>query len=432
MMIEAVRLAVEVLSEVELRRKSEKLAMSEVVTRMGIRDAGTIGFAHRLVMETLKHIGLVDEIAKKVLSEGGLSPTELRARTRAFLRLLIYRAAVEKAGKGRLLDFVRAGREALGRKALKPVEAFLGRCLTVSAEEALSGKHGDDRISLELSVPKWLFKRFCRDLGRREAISFLKASLGPLPTYVRLNTLKEEEERILRRLRGEKVELEPVEEIKHVYKVISSEKPLVLTKAYGEGLFYIQDKASCLAVEVADPKPGQVVLDVCAAPGAKTTHLAQLMGNRGRIISVDISDRRMKAWDELVARMGVRIAEPLLADARFDLPLRLQADIVLLDPPCTATGSFARTPSAKWRLTPRSARNMARIQARMLHSCSKHVKPGGSLVYANCTLTLEENELVIEAFLRTHPDFELEPLNHLGSPGLRGLEAARRLSLIHI
>ena len=429
MMIDAVRLAVEALALVEGRRKSERLALMEAMEKLGIRDQEAIGLAHRLVVETLRRLNLVDELIKLALNENGdVGPGELKPRTMAFLRLFAYRAVIEEADMGELINFVRAGREALGRGALRPIERALGRCTTLSIKDALSGKHGDERLALELGVPVWLIGQLSRSLGRQMALAVLRACMTRQPTYVRLNTLKGPEEEILRELESEGVELEPVEGLRHIYEVVASEKPLVLTDAHRRGLFYIQDKASCLAVELSGPEPGQAVLDVCAAPGAKTSHMAQLMGNRGLIVSVDFSERRMRAWAALMDKLGVRIAVPILADARFPLPLRLRADLVLLDPPCTSTGAFARAPSAKWRLSPRSARNMARVQARLLEASAQHVRPGGALIYATCSLLVEENELVVERFLRVHPEFELEPLDWPGGcPGLRGLDGCLRL-----
>ena len=114
--------------------------------------------------------------------------------------------------------------------------------------------------------------------------------------------------------------------------MLSTEKPLNRTKSFTEGLFYIQDLASCLAAEVADPKPGMTILDVCAAPGAKTSFMAQLMENRGRIYSIDYSKRRMNVWKNEIGRMGVKIARPIIADACNPLPVNVKVDLVILDP----------------------------------------------------------------------------------------------------
>jgi 16S rRNA (cytosine967-C5)-methyltransferase len=170
------------------------------------------------------------------------------------------------------------------------------------------------------------------------------------------------------------------------------------------------------------------VLDVCAAPGAKTTYLAQLMQNRGSLYSVDYSRRRIRVWRKEVARMGVDIAQPIIADACNTIPLKIKADIVVLDPPCTSTGAFAKLPSAKWRITRRSVDKMAEIQWQMLCNSAEKVKSGGKLVYSTCSIAVEENEMLIERFLKWYPEFSLTdiPLK-IGLPGLRGMEKCRRL-----
>jgi 16S rRNA (cytosine967-C5)-methyltransferase len=152
------------------------------------------------------------------------------------------------------------------------------------------------------------------------------------------------------------------------------------------------------------------------------------MLNQGSILSVDYSKRRMKIWKGEIMRMGVETAEPLVADAREPLPFREEADILILDPPCTGTGTFGRMPSAKWRLSPRSIDRMAEIQWQMLNNLAEKVKTEGVLLYSTSSLTVEENELQIERFLKWHPEFSLMEINpKIGLPGLRGLEKCQRL-----
>jgi 16S rRNA (cytosine967-C5)-methyltransferase len=265
-------------------------------------------------------------------------------------------------------------------------------------------------------------------LGRSEAIRFLESATQPSPIYLRINTLKAPEENILRKLESEGIVTERVPRLSHTYKLLEAKRPLVRTLSFREGLFYIQDMASCLAAEVANPEPGTAVLDICAAPGAKTTYMAQLMQNKGEIYSIDYSRRRMHVWKRQMKRMGVKIAVPLIADVCRPLPIRLSADLVVLDPPCTSTGAFGRMPSAKWRLTKRSVLHMAQIQWKMLQQCAEHVKEGGHLIYSTCSVTLEENEMLIERFLKWHPEFTLaETQPKIGLPGLRGQAKCQRL-----
>jgi 16S rRNA (cytosine967-C5)-methyltransferase len=261
-----------------------------------------------------------------------------------------------------------------------------------------------------------------------EALRFLEHSIEIPPTYIRINTLKAPEESLLDMIRKDGISLEKEAKLTHAYKVMKSQKPLTRTQSYHDGLFYIQDKASCLAVEVADPQSGMKVIDVCAAPGAKTTYIAQLMENNGTILSLDYSKRRMKIWRNGRKRMGVKIALPTLADMRKSPPMKLLADLVILDPPCTSTGTFSRMPSGKWRLTKRSILNMARIQWEMLNTCCNYVSDGGHLVYSTCSITVEENEVLIERFLKRNPEFTpIETSPRIGLIGLRGQTTGQRL-----
>jgi 16S rRNA (cytosine967-C5)-methyltransferase len=271
--------------------------------------------------------------------------------------------------------------------------------------------------------------KYCfRLLGRGEALKFLEKSTDISPVYVRLNTLKAPQETILKKLEDESIVLEKVPQLKHTYKLIEANKPLTRTQSFSQGLIYIQDKASCLAAEIADPKRGSTVLDVCAAPGSKTTYLAQLMENSGKIVSVDYSKRRIHVWKRETERVGVNIVHPVVANARTSLPLNFSADLVILDPPCTSTGTFGKTPEAKWRLTKRSILGMSRIQAEMIEHCAEHVKPSGFLVYSTCSITVEENEMIIENFLKLHPEFKpVKQKTRIGLPGLRGLIKCQRL-----
>jgi 16S rRNA (cytosine967-C5)-methyltransferase len=320
------------------------------------------------------------------------------------------------------------GRSILGWKTLREVESVLGFLLTRQIEPILKTASDEERIGLQTFHPTW-FVNYCINLfGRNEAIAFLDGDLNPPPTSIRLNTLKGSPQEILQKLSAEGVTLEKTEPLKYVYKVVTAKKPLTSATVLKKGLFFIQDKASAFAAEAADPKPTSTVLDVCAAPGAKTTYLAQLMLNQGSVYSIDYSIRRMRVWKKEVSRMGVTIAAPIIADATDLASLAFEADVVVLDPPCTSTGAFGKFPSTKWRITFKSIARMAEIQKLMINACAEKVKQGGVLIYSTCSITIEENELVVEQFLKDHPEFFLAKISpDLGLPGLKGLDNSRRL-----
>jgi len=422
--------AIETLSWIEMQKLSERLALAKTVKQLGISDPNAVRYAYGLVCETLRRKNLIDKFVNSVLKPEAIS--DFTMGVQAFLRLYVYQTRIAKNWAEINLEeaesIAKLGRVILGWKTLREVESILGFLLTRQLDPILKAASDEERVGLQTFHPTWFVKYCFNLLGRSEAITFLEGNVNPPPTCIRLNTLKASEEVILEKLAAEGVKLEKVELLKHAYQVMGTKQPLTGTESFQEGLFYIQDKASCFAAEAADPKPEMTVLDVCAAPGAKTTYLAQLMQNRGGICSVDYSIRRMQVWNREVWRMGVKIAESVIADACVSLPFALEADVVVLDPPCTSTGSFGRLPSAKWRLTSRSIEKMADIQWRMINNCAEKVKAGGVLTYSTCSITVEENEMIIERFLKWHPEFALEAIKpKLGLPGLRGLDKCQRL-----
>ena len=430
MLKEAWMLAIETLSWMETQKLSERLALAKTVKQLGISDIDAIRFAHGLVCETVRRRNLIDKFINNVLKPRAIN--ELTQGVQAFLRLYVYQTRIAKNWSKidieEARNIAKLARAILGWKTLQKVEPVLGLLLTENPTSILQNVSDEERIGLLTFHPTWFVKYCTKLFGRREAIAMLEASAEPPPTYIRINTLKADENQILEKLAEERIRVEKVNDLKYTYKVLSAKQPLTRTASFQEGLFYIQDKASCFAAEAANPKPGTTLLDVCAAPGAKTTFLAQLMNNRGIIYSIDYSRRRMNVWRSEVTRMGVKIAMPIIADACNPPPIVPEADVVVLDPPCTSTGAFGKLPSAKWRLTQRSIEKMSEIQWQMMNSCAEKVKRGGALVYSTCSITVEENEMLIERFLKWHSDFYLAEITpKIGFPGLRGMENCRRL-----
>ena len=406
------------------------MALARTVKQLGIKDPDTVRLGYRLVVETERRKNIIDKFINCQLKDKTLDDYDMGVQ--AFLRLYVYQTRVTKHWAKIDLkeaeNIAKLGRSILGWETLRDVEPILGFLLTRKIDPILESAKDEEKVALQTFHPTW-FVKYCFDLfGRAEAIAFLEGNMKPPETCIRLSTLRASQEEILQKLEAEGVKLEKVEPLKHTFRLVSAKGPLNRIDTYRLGFFYIQDKASCFAAEAADPKPDMTVLDVCAAPGAKTTYLAQLMQNQGSIYSFDYSKRRMKTWRQEVGRMWVNIAEPIIADARSPLPLQVEADVVILDPPCTSTGVFAKLPAAKWRLSPKSIEKMVDIQWQMIDNCAQNVKSGGFLAYSTCSVTVEENEMIIERFLAAHPEFKLAEITpRMGLPGLRGLEKCQRL-----
>lgn len=416
------------MSWIELQNINEKLALNKTVKQLGITDPSALGLAHRLVYETMRRKNYLDTIINQALAPQLISDYELGMR--AFLRLYTYRTRIEHKGNvyKEAVEIARTGRSILGWQTLQPIEKALGTLLSLEAKNVYEHVSDEEKVALQTCHPAWFVKYCFKLFGRDEAIKLLESSQNPLPTYISVNTLKAQEEKIIETLQNEGVPVEKVLGINHVYTVTETKHSLTSTRSFKDGFLSIQDKASSLAVEIAAPEPNMTVFDVCAAPGAKTTHLAMLMQNKGAVYSLDYSRRRMKVWKHNVAHKGVENASPVIANACKPLPFNKTADLVFLDPPCTNTGVFARIPSGKWRLTPQSIPRMAAMQWQMLKNCAESVSAGGFLVYSTCSISVEENEMQIERFLRLYPEFRLvETKPWIGLPGLRDLAKCQRL-----
>lgn len=423
-------IAIETLSWIEMQKLSERMALMKTVKQLNVRDPDAVRFGYGLVVESVRRKNLIDKFVNSQLKPKDLSDFDMGVQ--AFLRLYVYQTRITRNWASYDLKeaehIAKLGRAILGWESLRGVEPYLGFLLTQKIEPIMDAVKDEEKVALQTFHPTW-FVKYCFDLfGRSEANAFLEGNLKPPETCIRLSTLRASEEEILQKLAVDGVKIEKVEPLRYTYRLVSSKKPLSRIDTYRLGFFYIQDKASCFAAEAADPKPGDLVLDVCAAPGAKTTYIGQLMQNKGSIYSLDYSRRRMRIWRQEVGRMWVNIAEPVIADACDPLPFNSEADLVILDPPCTSTGVFAKLPASKWRLTQKSIEKMADIQRLMISNCADKVKSGGILAYSTCSVTVEENEMVVQHFLEGHPEFKLvDATPKMGLPGLRGLEKCQRL-----
>jgi 16S rRNA (cytosine967-C5)-methyltransferase len=423
-------IAIETLSWIEMQRLSEHIALVKTIKQLNETNSNAIRYAYGLIVETTRRRNLIDKFINVAIAPKKIEDFNLGIQS--FLRLYVYQTRITKNwAKYNLQEaqnIASTARSILGWKTMLPIEQYLGFLLTQNLQPILEASDDEERLSLETFQQHWFVKYCINLLGNEEAAIFLRASNTPPPTYIRINTLKGKLEEILQKIADDGVKLQKNEPLQDIYKVVELKQPLHTLESFKLGLFYVQDKASCFAAQAAAPKPGNKILDICAAPGAKTTYLAQLMQNQGSITSIDFSKRRMKTWRQEVNYMGVTIAEAVIANACLTLPSIEIVDIAVLDPPCTSTGVFAKQPSAKWRLSKNSIKNMAEVQQQMITNCAQHVVAGGYLIYSTCSITVEENEMVIERFLEEHPDFHLVAIApEFGLPGLRGLIHCRRL-----
>jgi len=251
------------------------------------------------------------------------------------------------------------------------------------------------------SHPRWLWERWSARWGREATEKLCEWNNTPPSVFVRLNTLKAE--RVPEGL--------PLEATDHplCWRVTDASGFFQLA-TWRDGLFYAQDPSTLLAVDVLEPQPGESVLDLCAAPGGKTTYMAQRMENRGRIVAMDVSATRLERVGENCRRLGVSIVATLACSGtKPERCLRGELfDRVLVDAPCSNTGVMRRRPDLRWRIEEAEIGKLAALQEKLLKSAAAMVRQGGVLVYSTCSLEKEENERVAERFRESHPEFALD------------------------
>ncbi len=305
---------------------------------------------------------------------------------------------------------------ALAKRQASPAEAKFVNAVLRNAQQS--------RVSIDAappwtrcSHPRWLWERWVAHFGLEQTRTLCEWNNLPPPLYIRRNTLRAGQPP------GEPTRFHPL-----AYRVREA-AGLFDSPAWVAGAFYIQDPSTLVAVDVLDPQPGESVLDVCAAPGGKTTYIAQKMENRGRIIAADSSSARLRLVGENCRRLGAEIVATLACGGtRLNRCLRGDRfDRVLVDAPCSNTGVMRRRPDLRWRLEEREITRLAAVQTQLLQAAAEFVRPGGVLVYSTCSLEPEENERVVERFRQDHPGFARETTRSLFPPrdGVDGVFVAR-------
>jgi 16S rRNA (cytosine967-C5)-methyltransferase len=265
-----------------------------------------------------------------------------------------------------------------------------------------------ERIAVETSHPPKLIRRWAAAFGPEEAASFAAANNDSAPAAFRVNTLKADPESLVGRLRAEGLSLTPSRVAPGGWRVEGGGGAGALLRGLAsEGLVYMQDEASQLVAHVLGAAPGERVLDACAAPGSKTTHLAALAGGRALVAAGDLHGHRLRVVAETCGRLGVKGVSPVALDAEAALPFAAETfDRVLVDAPCTGTGTLRHNPEIRWRLSAENFRELPAVQGRILAEAARVLRRGGRLVYSTCSVEREENEEVVAAFLRSHADFK--------------------------
>lgn len=358
------------------------------------------GFLTELVQGTVKYRLYLDWIIDSLLK----NPARLKPGPRNVLRLGLYQLCFLDRVPARAACFetVKLAKkkyhEGVGSLVNGVLRNWLRDCSQVVWPD--EKENPAEYLSVCYSHPLWMTQRWLARYGLEGARTFCEYNNASPELWLRTNTLKASREQLILRLREEGCQVEPGRYAPEAVELVGG-PPVRRLEAFMEGAVTVQDQSSMLVAHALQPRPGQQVLDVCAAPGGKTTHIAQLMQDQGCLKAWDVHPHRVALIAENARRLGITCIHPQAHDA-LALPEgeELAAfDRVLVDAPCSGLGVLRRRADARWRKTPEEIREITKLQRQILHGALDRLAPGGRLVYSTCTVEPEENAMLVDEVL---------------------------------
>ena len=412
-MIYTQELVAEVLKVIEETKLSEKEAIKRCLSGK-ISDHAIWSSVHAYVFEIEKRLNLIDFILRNCFR--GFD--EQNTIFKNLLRVGVYEMHFKGVHPALATDsIVRIVKRRFNLKMASLANAVLRRAEKFDYKKRVRKLSKVRRLALEYWHPEW-FVRYAIDmLGESGAIELMKANNEKQSVYVRVNELKANVEEVRRYLENNDVIIEETP-LPEVFKVVSYEKHPSVLDWHSEGKYVVQDLASCFVSHVLDPQPDEIILDLASAPGLKASHIASMMENRGVIIAVDNSAERLERMKAKMKQLGVKNVVCRLADG---CKIKVgDVDRVLVDPPCSSTGSFRSYPCVKWRFDRDIYLKTIEVQRKMIRNAFRNLKSGGIMVYSTCSITFDENE---ENVLFASEFFKVEEVKPV--IGVRGIREFR-------
>lgn len=379
-------------------------------SRLSLADAG---LATEIVLGTLRYQARIDWTLAGSLR---YRMEELPPRIRAILRSAVYQVLFLRVpARAAVHEAVTLARRYGHAGTASLVNAVLRR-IAAEGERPLPSPERDpvERIAIEHSHPRWLVDRWVARWGQEEAVALCRANNEPAPVMARVNILKASPQEAVVHLAasGMTASSTPLAEGVRLEGSFSTRHDLVK-----RGWLTVQDLGAMVVTHALDPQPGETVIDACAAPGGKATHIAERMRNQGKVMACDIHPGKLQSVSQRAGVLGIDIIEAYPQDART-LGRRWagMADRLLIDAPCTGLGVVRRRPEIRWRVQPADLETLATLQLEILLGACDAVRPGGVLLYSVCSTEPDEGPAVIERFLRARPDFACDPVLPMPAP----------------
>ncbi|MGB3512656.1 MAG: 16S rRNA (cytosine(967)-C(5))-methyltransferase [Microcoleaceae cyanobacterium] len=283
-------------------------------------------------------------------------------------------------------------------------------------------KNSVQKLGILYSIPDWIIAYWIEQLGITETEKLCSWFNESPAIDLRINPLKTSIEEVETAIQNTGISVNRIPQLPQALRLTGAVGAIQKLPGYNEGWWSVQDSSAQLVTYLLNPQPGEIIIDACAAPGGKTTHIAELMEDNGTIFAIDKAASRLKKLQQNAERLQLQSISIFTGDTRKFSDFINQADRVLLDVPCSGLGTLHRRVDSRWRQTLENIQELSKLQGELLETAAQWVKPGGILVYATCTIHPLENEQVIEAFLANNYEWEIEPptFDFMVSPSVQG------------
>ena len=407
-------LALECLLSITRDGNFSHLVMQDVLNKHQFLEKQERSFLNRLVMGTIERMGEMDYVINQYST---VKVNKMKPVIRCILRMGVYQllymdSVPDSAVCNESVNLAK-------NRSFQNLKGFVNGVLRNIARNKDGIVYPDKKtdaltyLEVKYSVPRWILELWSKEYPTDELEAILEAFLAEGPTCIRVNTTKISTEELEKRLtaQGITVERHP-EETRALY--ISNYDYLNRIPEFVEGLFYIQDYSSMQIGNVANPQKGDICIDVCAAPGGKALHLAELLEGTGCVYARDLTPKKVALIEENILRMGAQNITAQQFDATvLDEKMVEKADVVLADLPCSGLGILAKKPDIKYHLSLAQIHDIVKLQKQILEVVCQYVKPNGTLVFSTCTINGMENEENANWFLEAHKDFEIVQMKQI-------------------
>ncbi len=422
-MSEVNKIAWEILTKYETSKSSIRELVRSTIYQKNISNVSQVSAIYSIVLETIRTLNTIDFLLVRSMPRD-ITYMELAPELKSALRISLTNFRSFKGYAVPLFtELSNYFKDKYDEYLITKLRRSLGKAINLNLEDFLSDFENDQKLGLIYSHPSYLVRLLSKFMNEEEILKLLEANNQNKTTWLSVNTLKADVDMAIEALNEDEVKVEKDEDFPElVLRVVDTKIPIVHTRAHKERLIFIQDKASIAAVKALDPKPGETILDGCSAPGMKTRLIWEIMQGEGKLIAVELSYKRLEKMKQNFDRLGYHEIQVIHGD--ISKIQGIEVDRILLDAPCSSSGTFQQNPDVKWKINRNRLGILTTIQNKILmNSLRMFQKPPKRIIFSTCSLLPQEGEAQID-FLMKQDLIEIQHVESIGVEGYKGYLSA--------